>query len=252
MKFKNIIIASLLLLSLAACKQEYIVYNDVSRIHFGPEPEQIYYNYYELADTTKSYTFFYEAAEVTQDTVFFNLYATGGVEETDRTFKLKQVSAEGVANAQAGVHYQPFDSPSLADKYVVKAGTVHTRVPIVLLRDPSLKEGSVTLKLEVEANENFELGIATNLWRKVHITDKLSKPARWSDVTWGPYSIAKHTFFMEVTGRKWDNQFFDEILSNSDIVQDWKTILKAALIDYNQKNPENPLKDEDDNLIHIP
>lgn len=252
MKLKHILFSALLSLLLFSCKQEQFLYNSANKIHFGPEPDQIYFNYYELSDTVKSYNFYYSNVTQKQDTLFFNIYAVGGTADVDRAFKLEQVAVPGANNAVAGKHYEPFNSPSLASKYVIKKGTVHTRVPIVVLRDTSLKSGDVTLKFEVVANENFEPGIPSKLWRKVYLTDRLGKPQGWNDVTWGPYSLVKHAFFIEKSGQKWDNAFIASIITNSDLVQDWKTILKAALIDYNQQNPTTPLTDENGNLVKIP
>lgn len=254
-KIKYILMA-VVLLSLYSCKEEYYLFNDVKRIQFGPESSYIYNPSFNLADTTKNFTFYYEEPSKAQDTVFFDIYAIGGTSKTDRAFKLEQVAVAGVDNAVAGVHYKAFTDPSVVDKYVIKGGSVHTRVPVVLLRDGSLKSTTVTLKLQVADNENFELGEKNNIWRKIVFTDRLSQPTSWdatfSNYYFGKYSVVKHAFFIEHTGQKWDEAFFVYLKANMGEIAYWKAELKMALISYNNDHPDSPLKDENGDLVTLP
>lgn len=245
------------ILLLNACKQDqYYLYNDVGRLQFGPEPSRIYTASYNLADTLKRYTFYYENASVVQDTIYFDLYAVGGTSDVDRAFGLEQELVEGVENPVAGVHYKAFDHVELAAHYVIKAGTVHTRVPIVLLRDASLKSNTYTLKLRVLPNEHFLEGEPTNLWRKVEFTDRLSRPAAWDDSMsqyyLGKYSRVKHEFMIEATGQFWDEEFIQTIRPDFALLGYWTAVVKVALMTYNNQNPTNLLMDEDDELVIFP
>ena len=252
---KYIFIATVLLL-LYSCKEEYYLYNDIKRIQFGPDITRIYTPSYNLADTTKSYTFFYENTAKQQDTLFFDIYAIGGVSNTDRAFKLEQVAVPGAENAVSGKHFKAFNDASLVSKYVIKAGAVHAKVPVVMLRDASLKTTTVTLKFQIAENENFSTGEPTNLWRKAIFTDRLSQPSKWDD--WltryylGKYSVVKHSFFIEKSGQKWDNDFITLIMGNMAELNYWKGLVKSALITYNAQNPGNPLTDENGEIVVMP
>jgi hypothetical protein len=251
---KYIFIATVLLL-LYSCKEEYYLFNDIKRLQFGPDITRIYTPSYNLADTTKSYTFFYESAVKQQDTLFFDIYAIGGVSDKDRSFKLEQVAVPGAENAVAGKHYKAFNDASLASKYLIKAGTVNAKVPVVMLRDASLKTTTVTLKFQIVENENFSTGEPSNIWRKAIFTDRLSQPASWNSTInslFGKYSVVKHNFMIEKTGQKWDNDFISAILTDYALVTYWKGVVKVALIDYNANNPGKPLTDENGELVIIP
>ncbi|MDP3436008.1 MAG: DUF4843 domain-containing protein [Bacteroidales bacterium] len=252
---KYILMATVLLL-LYSCKEEYYLYNDIKRIQFGPDITRIYTPSFNMADTTKGYTFFYDNASKQIDTIFFDIYAIGGVSTKDRSFKLEQVAVPGAENAVSGKHYRPFNDATLVSKYMIKAGAIHAKVPVVMLRDASLKTTTVTLKFQIAENENFSIGEPSNVWRKAIFTDRLSQPNSWD--AWltqyylGKYSVVKHSFFIEKSGQKWDNDFILLIRANFAELGYWKGMVKAALITYNAQNPGNPLKDETGEIVVIP
>jgi len=252
---KYILMATVLLL-LYSCKEEYYLYNDIKRLQFGPDISRIYTPSYNLADSLKSYTFYYENSTKQQDTLFFDIYAIGGVSNTDRSFKLEQVTVPGAENAVAGKHYKAFNDASLTSKYVIKAGAVHAKVPVVMLRDASLKTTTVTLKFQIAQNENFSAGEISNIWRKAVFTDRLSQPTAWnasmSQYYFGKYSVVKHSFFIEKTGQKWDNDFIVSITADYALLSYWKGVAKLALIEYNAQHPGNPITDEFGELVVIP
>lgn len=237
-----------ILLLTGACKQDqYYLFNDVGRLQFGPDPSRIYQSNFNLADTLKRYTFVYEPAETVSDTVFFDLYTVGGVSNIDRPVRLVQEQVNGIQNAISGVHYKAFDHQELANDYVIKAGTVHRSIPVVVFRDASLKEGTVVLKLKVVPNEHFEEGEVTNLWRKLEFTDRLSQPQRWATSMMsqlGAYSIRKHQFMIDASGQRWDEEFCNEIYSNIGVMMFWRNLVKSAWTDYNNANPGNPMRED--------
>lgn len=245
-------------ITVASCKKDqYSLFNDTASIQFGPDPSHVYLASYNLADTLKPFTFYYEVPGVTEDTVFFDIYAIGGVSKTDRSFTLKQEQIADVSNAVAGTDYVPFTDQRVSKFYTIKAGTVHTTVPVIVLRDPGLKTNTVVLKLNVVANENFQLGEQSNLWRKVQITDKLSQPAAWNarslQYFFGKYSTVMHAFIIQATGQKWDDAFIIAVTgSDYALLQYYIGVVKTALIDYNKNHPGSPLTDENGELVVIP
>lgn len=255
-KLKFVCMAVVLLSAYACKKDQYYLYNDKARIQFGPEESRIYTASYNLADTTKSYTFFYEDTNVKEDTVYFDIYAVGGVSKSDRSFTLQQEQVAGAVNAEPGKHYVAFNDPKATKHYVIKANTVHTKVPVIMLRDPSLKTTTVTLKLNVVPDQNFLSGEVSNLWRKVIFTDRLSQPAAWNasavQYYYGKYSVVKHEFMINSTGKKWDQDFMQPLPSNYAELQYWIGKLKIALVEYNSAHPGNPLRDENGELVLFP
>lgn len=248
----------LIILGISSCKQDaYFLFNDVARIQFGPDIARIYSASYNMADTTKNFTFYYNSATSTQDTTFFDIYAIGGPTSSDRAYSLKQIQlTDGTTNAVSGTDYKAFTDPTVAGKYVIKAGQVHAFAPIVMLRNAGLKTKTVTLKFTLDENENFKMGEATNLWRKVIFTDRLSQPTAWStSITqyyFGAYSVTKHAFMIQVTGQKWDQTFMSTVTSDYAQLQYYISSVKHALVDYNNAHPGNPMKDENGQLIVMP
>jgi hypothetical protein len=254
---KNIIyILSGLLLLTASCNKDYFTFDDDARIQFGPELSRIYQTSFNLADTLKPYTFYYEPASVTQDTVWFDIYAIGGTSSVDRPFSLAQVMVPDTNNAVAGTHYKAFTDATVASQYAIKAGQVHTRVPVVLLRDNSLTQKQYILRIVVEENNHFKTGSSNLTWRVVSFSDKLTQPAAWNasatQYYWGKYSSVKHAFMIDQTGERWDNDFMTEMMTDYSLLTYWRAKLKSLLIDYNVANPGSPLTDEVGDLVVFP
>lgn len=255
MKKKYFLIALLAIVFFPSCKKDQVkIFDDVARIQFGQDPSLFYKPQYDMNDTLKSKTFVYDAPEIVRDTVYFDLYTLGKVSKTDRSFTLKQEEIPGANNAVAGKHYVSFDDASVKNLYVVKAETAYLRVPVVVLRDPSLKEEMVVLKIVIVPDNNFQPGEPTKIWRKVGITDQLSMPDTWAQMTsyFGKYSRVKHQFFIDVTGEKWDEDLFQQFRASISMMNYYRTVVKTALVDYNNAHPGDPLTDEDGDLVVIP
>lgn len=248
----------LIALLFTACDQDsnYLIYNDNAYIQFGPAESRIYTTSYNLSDTTKLQTFYYEEAQVSQDTVFFDIYAIGGTSTVDRPFTLVQENVDGTENAVAGEDYIAFTDAKVKGNYVIKAGEVHTLVPVVLLRSAKLKTSTQTLKFSVVENDNFKVGELTNNWRKVIFSDRLSRPNAWDANTakyyLGDYSVVKHRFMIDTTGDKWNEEFIVYIKTDFSMLTFYKNTVKMALVNYNNAHPGNPLKDENGTVVVFP
>jgi len=246
----------LLFLMATSCVDEYSKYEGENYIQFGPELSRIYSTSYNYTDTTKLYSFYYFPASRVQDTVYFDVYAIGEVTLADRPFTLEQEMVANVENAVSGTHFKAFNDASVSGKYVIKAGTSNTRVPIVLLRNSTLKQKEVVLKFKVVENQNFKPGEKALTWRKIIYSDKLSQPAAWNasaiQYYWGKYSTVKHAFMIEKTGEKWDQDFMVGLPSNYALLTYWRTKLKTILAEYNAANPGNLLKDEFGEVVTFP
>lgn len=210
------------MLSLASCEKDLPLYNDSTcRLNF----------YYDIASTNSfkaemartSFSFVYGSDEVTEDTLWFEVETMGFVTDYDRPISLEQVEVEEANNAVAGKHYQAFGTPSLQKYYVIPAGKTHTKIPVVLLRDASLKSENVLLKFAIKANEYFVNGYEPYRERIIEFTDKLSEPSNWNKLYgnnkislamyFGVYGVVKHQFLIEQTGKKWDDDYIDTLMT---------------------------------------
>ncbi|MDR2281690.1 MAG: DUF4843 domain-containing protein [Sphingobacterium sp.] len=250
------LLLALLSASLWSCKQEpYNTFEDIQIIQFGPAPEDLYVSGRELRNRVKAHTFVYEPEEKLLDTVYFDVYALGGMKNKDRFFFFVQEAVPDVENAIPGVHYQAFDKEG-GDLCVIKANTVYTKLPVVLLRDPSLKKKTVVLKFKLFPNEEFVVGEKEKLWREVSYTDQLSKPDAWTanvaKYYLGEYSSEKHRFMIKVTQQRWDEQMITEAVPQTDLMMYYKAVLNAALIKNNNESTTGPLRDENRQLIVFP
>lgn len=258
-KLKYFIVA-LVVMTMASCKEDSFLFNDGATLQFGPPLSAIYQPGANAAGSVSAYTFFYKSANTTQDTVYFDIYAIGGVSSKDRSFKLEQVQVEGVANAVAGTHFISFDNPAVSKNLVIKAGQVHSRIPVILLRHPSLKTSDAVLRFTIIENENFKKGEANYLWRRIDFTDRINKPAAWSGsyqtTYYGKYSTVKHKFMMDATGELWDQAFMSELqdplLPDPSRIMYYMSVIKAALINYNNAHPGDALRDEIGDLVVFP
>lgn len=247
-----ITIACFVLASTACTKDKYAGYQGESLIQFGPDSTQMNNNANLLQDTVKVYTFVYQPSEVVQDTVYFDIYAIGGISQQDRYFMLEQENIPGANNAVPGTHYVPFNSSQLKEYYKIAAGRMHAKIPVVILRDASLKSGTVQLKFRISEGGSFKLGMESNLWRRLEFGDNIIMPTLWATNNYGKYSRVKHEFMIQYTGEKWDDDFISEVAKEAALLAFWKGRLKTLLINYNQANPNNPLRDEDGELVIFP
>lgn len=202
----------------AGCEKEPAVYNAAdNRLNF-------YLKYGDVITT--SYSFVYHG-DVVEDTVWLKLLTLGFVEDEDRPFELEQVMT-GENDAVAGTHYLPFDDERLKPFYVIPAGAVEVEAPVVVLRDKSLKEKEVTLKVAVKENACFKRGYEANRFRIIELSDVLAKPQKWDkyylDYSISIYTQGIHRFMIDETGETWDDEYIESACFDSafcDYIATW-------------------------------
>ncbi len=244
---------SVLLAIASGCKKDkYLMYSDMDRI--------------QLNDTfAMSATFVYDDASVIKDTVYVQVNTIGQISTHDRAVKLEQIKeytttytrdpitnqitdsvvAEMPYEAVAGVHYIALDDPSLAPLMVVKADSVHALIPIVLLRDTSLKTNSYRLRIQLVANDEFGLGEEAARQKTILFSDHLERFASWSVdntsapayISFGKYSTGKHQFMIDVLGVNIDDAWY-RAASAAGALTEYENILKQALATFNS-DPAN-------------
>lgn len=243
MKNIHILTAAAALLLLHGCKNNILMdYQGDAILYFASDISSLYqseteFNRNALKDSMKTYTFYYDEPSVTTTDVTFDLYAAGGPRDYDRPFRLEQIMEAEGDNAVPGVNYEAFDSEQMQGVYVMKAGQTHMELPIRIKRNDALNE--FVLRFRLVENEHFKLGQEEYLWRKLLFTSALQRPTKWTDqyaeYYFGTYSYTKHAWMIEETGFRWDNDFLDTLLSETDAFYFWLGKLKARVAEINRQ-----------------
>ena len=163
-----------------------------------------------ISDTLINYTFTIKPASVMLDTVWVRVQTMGLLSDQDRVVKFEQVEADSL-NAEPGVHYVAFDDPRVKDLYYIPAKRNYADLPVLVMRDASLKEKTVNLKIRLAESADFKVGYADKSWTMITISDMLVKPTLWTNYSiqyfLGAYGPVKHQFMIDVTGESIDNDW---------------------------------------------
>ena len=216
MKKINYILWLLPIFGLFSCEKEMEVYNaPENRLNF------VYEKDFSKIDTLIPRTFVYDVETKVLDTVWMEVETMGFLEDRDRSFVLEQVKKGDGEQAVAGKHYIAFDDPLVSGYYNVPAGKNKAKFPIVLKRDPSLKDQEVTLCIRIGQNENFIPGYEVYQEKTVTVADILVQPQNWTFLASyyfaGNYGKAKHQFMINATadmGIKINDDFFYSLVGD--------------------------------------
>jgi hypothetical protein len=250
------------LLLLAACRQQDpMTFSGDARV--------------QLNDTvTIRRTFVYSPETVTRDTVLVRVNTIGETSDRDRLVALVQETeyvldivtdpvtglpdtsrVERPLAAIPGTHYVAFDDPSVTSLAVVRAGAVTADLPVILLRDPSLKSADYRLRVRLDESADFKTGEKNATAILLVISDRLVQPSFWDinvNYSFGTYNTRKHQFMIDASGERIDNEWYDARVRNIvGALQQYKNFFKAALNAFNN-DPANiaagiaPLRETDD------
>lgn len=137
--------------------------------------------------------------------------------------------------------------------YVIPAGKNEARVPVILKRDPSLKDKEVTLRIKIGSNENFEPGYPTLQEKVITITDLLTQPQYWNFYATyyfaGKYGKVKHQFMIDATadrGIKVNDDFFYSLVGDPSkvdmgLTDYWYYFFTRKLAEENARRAEDGL-----------
>lgn len=264
MKLFNILYAAGLLLLTAACEKDLPVFSDdegflIFNYGAGKKTDDATVS---ENDRRGSYSFLLNAAEEQMcDTVWLKVNTLGKLSSDSRPIALVQVedTNRNVINAVAGKHYVAFDDPSLAELYRMPGNSAVAEVPVVVLRDPSLKEGDVTLKMTFGDNNWFKPGYPSFTTYTLTISDYLAEPKMWQELNvdyyLGTYGSKKHELMIQWTGKTWDDEYFRTLATYDTNYGYWR-FNDAAYIDYldawfaRKLEEENALRLENDKDIY--
>ena len=227
-------VAGMLTLATSCSVNEMDTYENDPAIYFD----------HETADSV-AYSFFTLDSHIPRDTVWVETITMGLPSDQDRPFTIVQTNTSESDAAQPGVHYIPFDDPEVRDSIRISAGEVTRLVPVILLRDESLKSSTKRLVLSIQANEYFRPGI--DAWRTytITMTDTAINPSIWDSywsnylgASWGPEKLR---FAIEATGYK----DFEERPIDPGLASWMYTVCSQRLEEYNAEHPDEPLSEAD-------
>lgn len=195
------------------------------------------------------YSFFIANNTVVDDTIHVKICLSGLPVDYDRPIKLIQTNVGEEDAAVSGIHFVAFDDPLIIDSVCMPRGQSLAYIPIVLLRDISLKTKEKRLKLAVGQNEYFRPGVDEFRNFTVTMADFTIKPKLW-DSYWknffGPtFGSEKLKFIIQVTGFT----EFDVYPSDFQIGNYLSIVFQKKLAEYNEAHPDNPLAEADGTLV---
>lgn len=240
---KNIKYSLLLLLAVVifSCEKDIYKWDDkAARIQF-------------TGDTLGYKTFIFEDEKIVDDTIYLTVRTMGFTSNRDRYFKLKQTPLEGVENAVAGVHYIGLDAPEMKEYLKIPANEATMNIPIIVMRDKSLKKSRVEMKLTIVENEEFTFGELNSLSRRIIISDDYERPASYSvwleTYCFGKYSKVRHKFMHKILVEQTDlipDESFFSMVSTEQSNYYYSEMFGKALAKYNAdpNNKDTPLTSE--------
>ncbi|MDR2131578.1 MAG: DUF4843 domain-containing protein [Odoribacteraceae bacterium] len=193
------------------------------------------------------YSFYLKENTRTRDTLWVEVRLSGLPSPDARPVPVKQLATDTL-DAEPGTHYLPFDDPEVTSLFVLPANAVKAKLPIVVLRDTTLKVAERTLLLELGTNSHFSPGIEGQTRFLVRFSDLTAQPSNWNTMwknvfgTWGP---VKMRFIIDHVG--FSNFDLKEILGD---MRDYlQTKARQKLAEYNAKN--EPLKELDGTRVRF-
>jgi len=252
MKKYSCIVVILLAITAGCKKAEYMAYS--GGVHI------------QLKDTlAPSYTFIYENASVTRDTFLVDLKTIGGIADHNRAYTVEQIQEYDKTykydpgtnkiidstltpkpfTAVAGIHYVPFTDKGAQAIMFIAADSATGELPIILLRDTSLKTNSYRLRIRLTANDEFAIGEKYAIEKTIIFSDKLERFPSWKTDdysspaygSFGKYSTGKHQFMIDVLQTRIDETWYQAVAA-AQAQQHYKNLLRDALTAFNT-NPAN-------------
>lgn len=198
---KLFILAMVLGLAFASCSKEEVPFYDVKNSHFVM--------FDAAMDDTMEFTFMFhpEVVEGGSYEQKIPVSIMGQAVDRDREFKIESFELNNEAGslefAKAGTHFE------LPEKCVIRAGQFQDTIMIKFFRRPELKTKNLFFAIKMVANNEFKPGQEEYCVNCFYLTDKIAKPAWWSNFQstyLGTYSDKKFALLIEVTGQSdWEN-----------------------------------------------
>lgn len=224
-QMKYIIAVCLLALLGTSCENDGFYYQDEPRVRLaGPE-------IWTLKTDSLEFSFVTYPENVTSYQMDVEAYIMGTVADRDRTLKLAVDAGKTTATANQ------YDVPTTV---TIPANSNKAVFPVVLKRDASLTDKTVSLYIKVDNSEDFQTGV--NEWNHLLLkwNDQLSRPKNWESelqTYFGTYSDEKYRFMLNNAGGI--TEFSTETMSWAQLTN-FKIVFTNLLDEYNAAHPEAP------------
>lgn len=215
----NIGLSLLTMLVCLSCEKENQVYDaDLAAVRFnlGRNPDSIVYSFALMPG-------------VETDTVEIPVQILGFTVPQDR--KVSVAVVPEITTATEGKHYRVMNCE-------IPGGTIGGVLKVVLYKTPDLQDTVMNIAVRLIDSPDLLAGPVNGIDYKIMLTDRLTRPSDWL-VQFGEYSVVKHKFIIEVTGKgTWYKEWkWMQVIYNLGL-------LNKALYEYNNAHPGAPLTDE--------
>jgi hypothetical protein len=239
--------ACALSLPLVACRERVVHrYESENSVYFFKGADL--YNTFVQEDSLL-YNFATKENSRQKDTLHLRVLTAGFLADRERPVLLAQVNHGGTTDAVAGTHYVDFGDPGISDRMVVLAGNERAELPVVLLRDPSLRSQEARIVIELRENAYFKVVMPDLSRFVIKITDMITRPSNWDSIwqfylgNWGP---EKMRFLVEYVGIA----DFEGLHDASEMLF-YRSKATEKLLEYNNTH-EEPLAEANGVLVTFP
>ena len=115
-----------------------------------------------------------------RDTVWVEVALMGFPMNAIRPVEIVQTNQDAADAAIAGVHYIAFDDAEVKDLMVMGANQVIARIPVIFLRNVSLKTEKRRLEMTIVENDYFKRGIDADCDFMIQTTELAEEPTNWT------------------------------------------------------------------------
>ncbi|MCW3787766.1 DUF4843 domain-containing protein [Plebeiibacterium sediminum] len=256
---KYLIYIFLFCVALTSCEEDYPKsYEGLPYIRFSTDEQATsvyvqhqYVNYLYLGDET-----------IVRDTIDIPVEIVGAAPEQDLHLSLEAFDSDDLSyperidrntiNAEAGVHYVPFDDAEMSDLLTFHAGRMQDTISVIILRDATLQESTYRLTFKLSDSENSIVADNDENRAVVYMADRLSQPSNWSSLlfTLGNYGFVKHEFMIRHSDLIWNDEDVEMIANDSFLSSYYKYKFMQDLEAENEALGENgPLKEADGSVV---
>lgn len=232
---------------LVACEERVVhKYESENSIYFFKGSEQ--YNTFVQSDSLL-YNFTVKENSRQRDTIYLRVLTAGFLSDLERPVRLVQVNYGGELDAVAGAHHVDLEDPEVNGQMVIPAGSVRASLPIILLRDPSLRSQEMRIVIELQENNHFKVVMPDLSRFVVKITDMIMRPSNWDTLwqsylgNWGPEKMRFLSDYVGIADYEGRHEASEMLFYRSKAIE--------KLLEYNNTH-ERPLTEADGTLVTFP
>jgi len=179
MKIKLLFLTSLLFMLFSACKE------NADLQLYDKQNSYIYFNDFDFLGgktnyiTNRSYSFAFYPIEINTMRIGIPVALIGTPTTEDRSYAIEVEEKESNLPKNAYTIETP----------VFHKGNIQDSLFVVVKKTPEMVQQSLSLKINLKANENFNLGLSNSLSMKINISNRLEEPSWWNLYTdyFGPF-----------------------------------------------------------------